>query len=78
MNKILVVGIVILFIGLSIVSSTGKLGEVKPTCHSSLKSVNKSKGLLSCDHIAYIGSEQFIDCWIYELILNDFLFFLYL
>jgi hypothetical protein len=47
------------------------LGEEKPTCLNSLKSVNKSLGLLSCDHIAYVGSEQFIDCWIYELILNE-------
>ena len=61
--KSLVVGVIVLFIGMSVVSSTGNI----------LKDVSVykcSQEPLSCDHLAYIG-DYLADCWLYEFILND-------
>ena len=71
MNKtVLVIGIILLLIGASVVSSTGKIVKDYPFNNNFLGSVNNQKDPLSCDHLGYVfSSEQ--DCFLYEFILND-------
>jgi len=69
-NKTLVIGIIITFIGTSVISSTGNIIDDAPSDYSLLEYVENPKGLFTCDHIAYICSPNFYDCWIYEMPLN--------
>ena len=54
-NKMLIIGILILFVGMSVVSSTGNIVEDIPSYFNPLESINNPKGLLTCDHLAYVG-----------------------
>ena len=68
--KTFVVGVLVLFIGLSVVSSTIGIAENKTSNNNFLESANNPKDLLSCDHSAYVIGEG-SDCYLYKFILND-------
>ena len=66
----MVIGVIILFIGMSVVSSTVGIAEDKSSNNYFLESANNPKDLLSCDHSAYIIGDG-PDCYLYEFILNN-------
>ena len=67
MRKVLVIGIIVLFLGMSIVSST----ELKMDHYIDISNlpvaVDKLEQLLACNHLAYLGADEIL----YELILNE-------
>jgi PKD repeat protein len=65
-KNLLVIGIIVLFIGTNIVSISGNQIEHSNDNACILKTVDNSKRLLACDHLAYLGAGG-----IYEFILND-------
>ena len=70
MNKGIVLGIVILFIGVTVVSSTDNIKIESPVNHQSFETVDNPKVMSACDHLAYIGGFE-DDCSIYEFSLNE-------
>jgi len=70
MKKLLAVTIMILFISVSVIPSTGDIVEDVSVYNRMLDAVYSSEELLSCCHLAYIYAET-SDCWLYEFILND-------
>jgi len=66
--KILVIGTLILLIGISVIPSAGHEINNINAFHSSLETVDSPNGLLSCNHLAYVGG--FI-CGLLEFKLND-------
>jgi len=68
--KTLVIGVIILFCGMSVVSSTVGIAENKSPKYNFLESDNNPKNPLSCDHSAYvIGNGP--DCYLYDFILDN-------
>ena len=70
LSKTLVIGIIILFVGISVVSSIIGIAEDKSSNINFLESTNNPKDTLYCDHSAYILGDG-PDCYIYEFILNN-------
>ena len=68
--KILVIGVIILFCVMSVVSSTVGMVEDKSSNNYFLESAINPKNPFSCDHSAYIIGDG-PDCYLYEFILND-------
>jgi len=68
--KTLVIGVIVLFIGISVVSSKIGIAEDKSSNNYFLESPNNPKDLLSCDHSAYIIGDG-PNCYLYEFILNN-------
>ena len=72
MNRtILVIGIILLLIGPSAVSSTVGIAEDKSSNNNFLESANNPKDGLSCDHSAYIISDESY-CHLYEFIFYNY------
>jgi hypothetical protein len=71
LQKSLILGIIILFIGMSIISSTAKNIESKIGNDSELE--NYKTKLQSCDHIVYFGGDwdNWWECALYKGKLND-------
>ncbi|KYK32785.1 MAG: hypothetical protein AYK22_06935 [Thermoplasmatales archaeon SG8-52-3] len=70
LNKTLILGIVLLFVGMSIVSTIGKPSEFYPVNKNQIISITNPKDLILYDHLAFIIGEG-SDCHIYDFILND-------
>jgi hypothetical protein len=68
--KTLVIGVIILFCGMSIVSSNVEIAEEKSSNFNSFEYENNPKNPFSCHHSAYIIGEG-PDCYLYEFKLDN-------
>jgi hypothetical protein len=70
LNKTLVLGIVFLFIGMSVVFSTGNIAENHTLNKNIIETFNSLKDKFICEHPGYVLSSG-TNCNIYEFLLND-------
>jgi hypothetical protein len=63
--------ILVLFFGISVVSSSDNIVNEEYFINSPLELVNNQNGSPLCNHIVYIGSNDFFNCWIYEGTLGE-------